>query len=53
MSGTIVDIPLRVCPNCGAVFLGDARLYINADTCPRCGSDLGTAAANRDESKEV
>jgi hypothetical protein len=39
MSGPIVELPIRVCPDptCGSIWLEDANMYEETDRCPRCG----------------
>lgn len=37
MSGTIDDMPVRVCPQCGAVWIEDSIMYEDPERCPRCG----------------
>ena len=40
MSGDIVDLPVRICPACGALFVEDDRMYLDPQICPRCGSGM-------------
>lgn len=44
MSGTIVDLPVRVCPSCTAIFVQDDQMYEDTSVCPRCGSDMASTA---------
>ena len=44
MSGDIVDLPVRKCPACTAIFIQDDRMYLDPQICPRCGSDLTSDA---------
>jgi hypothetical protein len=44
LSGLIVDLPVRHCASCELIFIEDGRMYVDTDLCPRCGSDLSSAA---------
>lgn len=38
MSGTIVDMPLRVCCGCRKLWIEDDRMYLDPQRCPCCGA---------------
>lgn len=47
MSGTITDLPVRVCRSCGATYMEDANMYEDPARCPHCGAYPG--AGDTDE----
>jgi len=38
MSGTITDLPVRVCNQCDAVWVEDDQMYEDPERCPHCGA---------------
>jgi len=40
MSGTISDLPIRICWKCGALSIEDWKMYEDTDRCPHCGKIL-------------
>lgn len=53
MGGAIADLPVRVCPACGAVWIEDGNMYEDTDICPACGVDAASAAGRESEKDEV
>jgi len=51
MSGPIQDLPVRVCQQCGALWVEDDQMYEDPARCPRCGCyplPLGDAPGDDD-----
>jgi len=40
MSGTISDLPVRICWKCGVLSIEDWKMYEDTDRCPHCGRIL-------------
>ncbi len=40
MSGPIKEMPTRICPYCGALYIEDAEMYEDTDRCPHCGKGV-------------
>ncbi len=49
MSGPIVDLPVRVCAGCKAVFMEDEKMSVEPERCPHCGRYPGPTRAGGDD----
>jgi len=53
MSGSIEDLPIRVCPSCGASYMEDQNMYEDVDRCPNCGRQVDTSIKGTDRDVDI